>query len=157
MLGIPPPVTGTGHWRLAIYGDVDNRRFMYWRNRKIHIFTKYRFTAQPANRLFLFLSIPPQPFTQKELLMFFCSYFFENISREMAEAILTMGDMFGNLLMRRSTSYPNSYALSFRSTVSRTTEIFHYEIGPLRKHNSIDLYFEIKMEGRVSLRISLSN
>ncbi|OQV14486.1 hypothetical protein BV898_11328 [Hypsibius exemplaris] len=76
------------------------------------------------------------------------SYFFEYISREMSEAILTMGSMYGNLLMRRSTSFPNSYALSFRSILNRNTEIFHYEIGPFKKNNSIDHYFEIKMEGK---------
>ncbi|XP_055357279.1 uncharacterized protein LOC129602296 isoform X2 [Paramacrobiotus metropolitanus] len=76
------------------------------------------------------------------------SYFFENVSREMAEAVLTMGDMYGNVLMRRSTSYPNSYALSFRSTINRSIEIFHYEISPIRKHSTLELYYEIKMEGR---------
>ena len=69
----------------------------------------------------------------------------------MAEAILTLGHMYGNLLMRRSTTFPNSYALSFRSVVNRNTEIFNYEVGPFTKSHSMETYYEIKMEGKVRL------
>ncbi|XP_014668177.1 PREDICTED: uncharacterized protein LOC106809570 [Priapulus caudatus] len=56
------------------------------------------------------------------------SWFFENMSRNSAEVVLTRGKKYGNILVRQSNSYSGNYVISARYDHGNSIEICHYEV-----------------------------
>ncbi|KAI0226025.1 hypothetical protein LSAT2_023273 [Lamellibrachia satsuma] len=58
------------------------------------------------------------------------SWFFDGCDRTQAECLLTSNRKFGNVLMRPSTTFPDShkYVISMRRDVSGGTNLNHYEV-----------------------------